>query len=62
MATDARGGVAVNQYLQSVSNSRVYAAGDVALPPGSLPLTPVAGYGGTIVGRNLLHGTSRTPE
>jgi glutathione reductase (NADPH) len=35
------GGVAVNEYLQSVSNDAVYAAGD-AVASGCLPLTPVA--------------------
>ena len=40
---DARKGVKVNEYLQSVSNSSVYAAGDAAAS-GGLPLTPVAGY------------------
>src|SRR5918999_2890578 len=34
-------GVTVNEYLQSVSNPRVYAAGDAAAT-GGLPLTPVA--------------------
>jgi glutathione reductase (NADPH) len=33
----------VNEYLQSVSNPAVYAAGDVAASNG-LPLTPVASY------------------
>ena len=33
-------GVVVNQYMQSVSNPAVYAAGDAA--QGGLPLTPVA--------------------
>src|SRR5260370_8742454 len=34
-------GVAVNDYLQSLSNPAVYAAGD-AVPSGAFPLTPVA--------------------
>lgn len=48
-------GVAVNEFLQSVSNPLVYAAGDAAASGGP-PLTPVAGYEGRIVASNLLHG------
>ncbi|MGH7510765.1 MAG: dihydrolipoyl dehydrogenase family protein [Gemmatimonadales bacterium] len=62
VATDAEGGVVVNQFLQSVSNPRVYAAGDAARPPGSLPLTPVAAYESVLVASNLLEGNSRTPD
>jgi glutathione reductase (NADPH) len=47
--------VKVNEFLQSVSNPVVYAAGDAAAS-GGLPLTPVAGYEGTIVAANLLKG------
>lgn len=54
-------GVEVNQYLQSVSNPAVYAAGD-AVRNGGLPLTPVAGYDGEIVVENLLHGNRRSPD
>ena len=50
-----RRGVKVNEYLQSVSNPAVYAAGDAALS-GNPPLTPVAGYEGRIVAANLLQG------
>ncbi len=53
---DARG-VKVNDYLQSVSNPAVYAAGDCAAS-GGLPLTPVAGYEGGIVATNLLKGNT----
>ncbi|HEY9226960.1 MAG TPA: NAD(P)/FAD-dependent oxidoreductase, partial [Gemmatimonadaceae bacterium] len=60
--TDERGAVEVNQYLQSVSNPRVYAAGDAALPPGSLPLSPVAVHEGLVVASNLLHGNHKTPD
>ncbi len=56
------GGVRVNEFLQSVTNPRVYAAGDAAASPGSLPLTPVAGYKGAIVASNLLQGNARTPD
>jgi glutathione reductase (NADPH) len=45
----------VNDYLQSVSNSAVYAAGDAAASDGP-PLTPVAGYEGRVVASNLLAG------
>lgn len=57
----ARGGVVVNEYLQSVSNPAVYAAGDAAAS-GGLPLTPVAGMQGGIVATNLLEGNTRTPN
>jgi len=60
--TDARGAVEVNEHLQSVSNPRVYAAGDAALPPGSLPLTPVATHEGLVVASNLLHGNQKKPD
>lgn len=48
-------GIRVNDYLQSVSNSAVYAAGDAAASGGP-PLTPVAGYEGRVVAANLLEG------
>lgn len=51
----SRDGVDVNAYLQSVSNAKVYAAGDCAATDGP-PLTPVAGYEGRIVAANLLEG------
>lgn len=54
-------GVRVNEYLQSISNAAVFAAGDGAassLPP----LTPVAGYEGRIVASNLLKGNHRKVE
>jgi len=54
-------GVRVNEFLQSVSNPAVYAAGDAAAS-GGLPLTPVAGYEGTIVAANLLKGNHRKPN
>ena len=58
---DATRGVTVNDYLQSVSNPAVYAAGDAAASGGP-PLTPVAGYEGEIVAENLLKGNQRTPD
>jgi len=60
--TDNRGGIEVNEYLQSVTNERVYAVGDVTLPPGKLPLTPVAAHEGAIVASNLLRGNSKRPN
>jgi glutathione reductase (NADPH) len=51
-------GVKVNEYLQSVSNPAVYAAGDAAAS-GLPPLTPVAVYEGTIAASNLLKGNNR---
>lgn len=62
VAADERGAIRVNEFLQSVSNARVYVAGDVALSPGSLPLTPVAAHEAQIVAANLLRGNSRTPD
>jgi glutathione reductase (NADPH) len=54
-------GVTVNDYLQSVSNPAVYAAGD-AVASGGFPLTPVAGMQGAIVASNLLKGNHGTPN
>ena len=54
-------GVSVNEYLQSVTNPAVYAAGD-AVASGGFPLTPVAGMQGGIVARNLLEGNRQTPN
>jgi glutathione reductase (NADPH) len=48
-------GIAVNAYLQSVSNPAVYAAGDCADTQGA-PLTPVASLEGRVAARNMLEG------
>ena len=56
-----RRGVEVNEFLQSVSNPKVYAAGDCADTKGPA-LTPVAGYEGRIVASNLLDGHGTTAE
>ena len=56
------GTIRVNEFLQSVSNPRVYAAGDVVSLPGSIPLTPVAGHEGSVVATNLLDGNSSRPD
>jgi glutathione reductase (NADPH) len=50
-------GITVNEYLQSVSNPAVYAAGDAAANMG-LPLTPVASYDGAVVANNLIKGNT----
>ncbi len=54
-------GVVVNDYLQSVSNPAVYAAGDTAATKG-MPLTPIAVAHGHVVSSNLLKGNQRTPD
>jgi glutathione reductase (NADPH) len=54
-------GVTVNQYLQSVTNPSVYAAGDAAATPG-LPLTPVGGVESRIAAANMLEGNHREIE
>lgn len=62
VALDEHGAVVVNEFLQSTTNPRVYAAGDVTLPPGSIPLTPVAGHEGMTVASNILHGKTKRPD
>jgi glutathione reductase (NADPH) len=54
-------GVQVNEFLQSVSNPTVYAAGDAAASGGP-PLAPVASYEGLIVAANLLKGNHKRPN
>jgi len=54
-------GIKVNEYLQSVSNPAVYAAGDAAASAGPR-LTPVAAYEGKIAAENLLKGNHRKPD
>lgn len=56
-----KNGVRVNEYLQSVSNSRVYAAGDVAATDGP-PLTPIATTESHIVAANLLRGNEKKAQ
>lgn len=58
---DVKGGIKVNEYLQSVSNPSVYAAGDAAATRG-IPLTPVAAYEGHFVAQNLLEGNHLKPN
>jgi len=54
-------GIRVNEYLQSVSNPRVYAAGDAA-DSGGFPLTPVAALEGLIAASNILKGNHIQPD
>jgi glutathione reductase (NADPH) len=53
--------VTVNEYLQSVSNPAVYAAGDSAATDGPA-LTPVAAYHGQIVAANLIEGNHQKSD
>ncbi|MGI0014392.1 MAG: dihydrolipoyl dehydrogenase family protein, partial [Nitrososphaera sp.] len=59
--SDIKRGILVNEFLQSVSNPTVYAAGDAAATEG-LPLTPVATLEGHAVASNLLKGNHKTPD
>ena len=54
------GSLELNEFLQSVSNPAVYAAGDAAAS--GPPLTPVAGYDGAIAAQNMLKGNARKPD
>jgi glutathione reductase (NADPH) len=50
----------LNEFLQSVSNSAVYAAGDAASR--GPPLTPVASHDGKVVAANMLKGNVERPN
>lgn len=50
-------GVKVNDFLQSTSNKNVYACGDVSSK--SVPLTPLSGLQGYIVGHNICFGNKK---
>ena len=54
-------GITVNEYMQSVSNENVYAAGDASGSPG-LPLTPVAGMESRVAAHNILNGNELKPD
>ncbi len=56
-----RKGIVVNEYLQSVSNPFVYAAGDACASPG-LPLTPLASMEGKISALNMLGANQIKPD
>lgn len=55
-----KGRLVLNDYLQSVSNPAVYAAGDAAQQ--GPPLTPVASHDAAVVAANLLDGNRRKPD
>ncbi|MGE5238750.1 MAG: dihydrolipoyl dehydrogenase family protein [Chloroflexota bacterium] len=54
---EAPEGIKVNVTMQSISNERVYAAGDAVA--GGIPVTPVAMREGEVVADNLVHGMKR---
>ena len=55
-----KGRLKLNEFLQSVSNPKVYAAGDAA--SSGPPLTPVSSHDGKIVAGNLLDGNRHKPD
>ena len=57
---DEHGHLKLNEFLQSVSNPAVYAAGDAAA--NGPPLTPVSSHDAKIVARNLLEGNHHRPN
>ncbi len=59
VAIGEKGGIHVNEYLQSTSNPNVYAAGDSAETEAP-PLTPIASRDSAVVIQNVLHD-NRTP-
>jgi glutathione reductase (NADPH) len=52
--------VQVDEYLRSVTNPSVWVAGDAVAH--TAQLSPIATYEGQIVGHNIVHGPSRTPD
>lgn len=54
-------GIEVSNFMQSISNSHVYAAGDNTATDG-LPLTPFATMEGHIVAANILVGNKKKPD
>jgi glutathione reductase (NADPH) len=50
----------LNEFLQSVSNPIVYAAGDAAAH--GPPLTPVSSHDGKVVAANILEGNRQRPD
>jgi glutathione reductase (NADPH) len=57
---DEHGHLNLNEFLQSVSNPAVYAAGDAAAK--GPPLTPVSSHDAKVVASNLLAGNHRRPD
>jgi glutathione reductase (NADPH) len=57
---DERGQLRLNEFLQSVSNPAVYAAGDAAA--NGPPLTPVSSHDAKVVVGNLLDGNQHKPD
>ncbi len=58
--TVENGRLVLNEFLQSVSNPAVYAAGDTAAK--GPPLTPVSSHDGKVVAANLLEGNRHRPD
>ena len=54
------GQIVLNEFLQSVSNPAIYAAGDAAAK--GPPLTPVSSHDGKIVAANILEGNPHRPD
>ncbi len=52
--------IEVDDHLRSVSNPRIWVAGDALVH--SAQLSPVATYEGRIVGHNIVHGPEKTPD
>lgn len=55
-----KGRLQLNEYLQSISNPIVYAAGDAAAQ--GPPLTPVSSHDAKVVAANILEGNNRRPD
>jgi glutathione reductase (NADPH) len=55
-----KGRLVLSEFLQSVSNPAVYAAGDAAAK--GPPLTPVSSHDGKVVAANLLEGNLHRPD
>jgi glutathione reductase (NADPH) len=54
------GQIVLNEFLQSVSNPAIYAAGDAAAK--GPPLTPVSSHDGKVVAANILEGNRHRPD
>ncbi|MBA3597937.1 MAG: NAD(P)/FAD-dependent oxidoreductase [Methylibium sp.] len=54
------GRLKLNEYLQSVSNQAVYAAGDAA--QAGPPLTPVSSHDAKVAAENIIEGNRRKPD